>query len=57
MKNNNAYGVFMTTENEGKPQIQMLANNIMHERNICYATTQFVEVAGNDYECYSYVLS
>ena len=57
MKNNNAYGVFMTTENEGKPQIQMLANNIMHERNICYATTQFVEVAGNDHECYSYVLS
>ena len=54
MRSNDAYGVFESTQKDRKPQIHTFDNYniIMYEQNICYATTQRVEVASNDYECY-----
>ena len=54
MRSNDAYGVFESTQKDRKPQIHTFDNYniIMYEQNTSYATTQHVEVASNDYECY-----
>ena len=47
MKKNEVYGVSMAA---GQPQIQ---DNTLMSKNVCYVTTQHMEMVGN--ECYSCV--
>ena len=50
MKENEVYGVSMTTVQARQPQMQ---DNTMMSTNVCYAKTQHMEIVDN--ECYGCV--
>ena len=51
MKENEVYGVSMTTLQAG--QQPQMPNNILMSRNVCYATTQHMDMEMVDNECYA----
>ena len=44
MKENEVYGVSIATVPPGQPQMQ---DNTLMSRNVCYVTTQHMEMVGN----------
>ena len=50
MKQNEVYGVSMATQRAGQSQ---MPGNALMSRNVCYATTQHMEIVDN--ECYGCV--
>ena len=51
MKENEVYGVSMATLQAG--QQPQMPDNILMSRNVCYATTQHMDMEMVDNECYA----